>query len=54
MLTFRPAEGVGNEDFEAAIREAKLRVARDLAAETIRQEPESVETLRYELGGATG
>ncbi len=54
VLTFRPAEGVGNEDFEAAIREAKLRVARDLAAETIRQEPESVETLRYELGGATG
>ena len=52
MLTFSPADGVGNEDFEAAVREAKLRAARDLAAETIGLEPAEVETLEYELGGS--
>jgi glycine reductase len=54
VLTCRPAEGVGNEDFEAAVREAKLRAARDLAAVTIGREPASVESLRHELGGAGG
>jgi glycine reductase len=51
VLTFHPAEGVGNEDFEAAIREAKLRAARDLALETVGREPGSIETLEHELGG---
>ncbi len=51
VLTFYPAANVGNEDFEAAVREAKLRAARDLAAETIGHEPAGVETLEYELGG---
>jgi glycine reductase len=51
VLTFHPAQGVGNEDFEAALRESKLRAARDLAADTIGLEPEDVETLESELGG---
>jgi glycine reductase len=51
VLTFTPAERVGNEEFEAAAREVKLRVARDLAAACCAGEPESVETLEYELGG---
>jgi glycine reductase len=51
VLTFRPAPEVGNEDFEAAIREAKLRVARELARVTLDREPDSVETLEHELGG---
>jgi glycine reductase len=54
VLTFRPADGVGNEDFEAAVRKAKLRTARDLAAETLGEDPASVETLTYELGGTAG
>jgi glycine reductase complex component B subunit alpha and beta len=54
VLTFMPAAGVGNEDFEAAVREAKLRAARDLATVTVGQEPETVETLEYELGGNGG
>jgi len=52
VLTFHPAEGVGNEDFEAALREAKLWAARELAVDTIGREPASVETLQHELGGA--
>jgi glycine reductase len=51
VLTFHPASDVGNEDFEAAVREAKLRAARDLASGTIGEEPETVETVEYELGG---
>jgi glycine reductase complex component B subunit alpha and beta len=51
VLTFYPADGVGNQDFEAAIRAAKLRAARDLAATTIGHEPAAVERLEYELGG---
>jgi hypothetical protein len=51
VLTFHPAKGVGNEDFEAAVREAKLRAARDIAAATIGREPEAVETLEHDLGG---
>jgi glycine reductase len=51
VLTFSPAEGVGNEDFDAAVREVKLRAARDLAASTIGAEAEEVETLEHELGG---
>jgi glycine reductase complex component B subunit alpha and beta len=52
VLTFRPAADVSNEDFEAAVRETKLRAARDLAAETLGAEPAEVETLEYKLGGA--
>ncbi len=51
VLTFQPADGVGNEDFEAAVRETKLRAARDLASLTIGKEPEAVEELDYTLGG---
>lgn len=51
VLTFEPAEGVGNERFEAAVREAKLRAARDLAACTIGREPSTVEAFDYTLGG---
>jgi glycine reductase len=51
VLTFSPAERVGNEEFEAAVREVKLRAARDLATACCAGEPESVETLEYELGG---
>jgi glycine reductase len=51
VLTYRPAAGVGNEDFEAAVRESKLRVARDLASLTIGSAPEAVEALEHELGG---
>ena len=54
VLTFSPADDVGNEDFEAAVRETKLRVARDLAAATIGREPDAVETFDYELGGTVG
>ncbi len=54
VLTFSPADDVGNEDFEAAVRETKLRVARDLAAATIGREPDAVETFDYELGGTEG
>ncbi len=54
VLTFHAADGVGNEDFEAAVREAKLRAARDLAADTLGREPASVELLEHELGGAGG
>ena len=51
VLTFHPAGDVGNEDFEAGVRETKLRVARDLAAVTVGREPASVETLEHALGG---
>jgi glycine reductase len=51
VLTFRPAAGVGNEDFEAAVRLAKLSAARDLAAETLGREPADVETFEHVLGG---
>lgn len=54
VLTFRPAAGVGNEDFEAAVRESKLRAARDLAALTIGAEPDAVDVLEHELGGRGG
>ena len=54
VLTFSPADEVGNEDFETAVRETKLRVARDLAAATIGREPDAVETFDYELGGTEG
>lgn len=50
VLTFRPASGAGNEDFEAAVREAKLGAARELAARTIGLEPESVDVLEHGLG----
>jgi glycine reductase complex component B subunit alpha and beta len=51
VLTFRPAAGVRNQDFEVAVREAKLRTARELAAATIGGEPESVDVLEHDLGG---
>lgn len=54
VLTFHAAGGVGNEDFEAAVREAKLRAARDLARETIGREPAALETLEHTLGGTAG
>ena len=54
VLTFFPADDVGNEDFEAAVRETKLRVARDLAAATIGRDPDAVETFDYALGGTEG
>lgn len=54
VLTFRPGDGVGNEDFEAAVRESKLRAARDLAAGTIGLDPDSVEVLEHQLGGRGG
>jgi glycine reductase len=54
VLVFAPARGIGNEDFEAAVRETTLRAARDLAATTIEQEPAVVERLTYELGGTAG
>jgi glycine reductase complex component B subunit alpha and beta len=52
VLVFEPAPDVRNEDFEAAVRETKLRAARDIAAWTIGREPVEVETLDYELGGS--
>jgi glycine reductase len=51
VLTCVPAGRVGNEEFDAAVRELELRAARDLAATTRGREPESVDTLAYELGG---
>jgi glycine reductase len=54
VLTYRPAAGVGNEEFEAALRESKLRVARDLASLTIGSAPEAVDVLEHELGGRGG
>jgi glycine reductase len=51
VLTFHAAAGVGNEAFEAAVREAKLRAARDVAAACCDGEPETVETLEHALGG---
>jgi glycine reductase len=54
VLTFRPAVGVSNEDFEAAVRTVKLRAARDLAAATIGREPANVEIFEHRLGGSRG
>jgi glycine reductase len=51
VLTFRPAPGVGNEAFDAAVRQAKLRAARDLAAETLGRKPARLEVLEHALGG---
>lgn len=51
VLTFHPSEDAGNEDFEAAVRAAKLRAARDVAMPTIDSAPAEVETLEHELGG---
>jgi glycine reductase len=51
VLVFHPAAGVGNEEFEAAVRREKLRAARELAAPTIGAEPAHVERLEYALGG---
>lgn len=51
VLVFEPAAGAGNEDFEAGVREAKLRAARDLAAWTCGREPADVEVLEHQLGG---
>ncbi len=52
VLTFSPAPGVENEDFEAGVRAAKLRAARDLAALTTGLEPGELETFEHVLGGA--
>jgi sarcosine reductase len=54
VLSFSAAEGVRNEDFDAAVRAATLRAARDLAAATIGREPVDVEVLEHELGGKAG
>jgi glycine reductase len=54
VLTFRPAPGVGNEDFDAAIRRAKLRAARDLAALTLGRSPDRLEVLQHAPGGRRG
>jgi len=51
VLTFHAKPGAGNESFEAAVRATKLRVARDIAAAAAQLEPETVETLDYDLGG---
>jgi glycine reductase complex component B subunit alpha and beta len=52
VLEFEPAPDVGNEDFESAVRETKLRVARDIAAQTSGREATEVESFEYELGGS--
>lgn len=54
VLTFHPADGVGNEEFEAAVRREKLRAARELAMATVGEEPAEVETLEHRLGGRGG
>jgi len=54
VLSFTPTESVSNEEFESAVRETKLRVARDLAAQTVGREPLHVETFTHRLGGTEG
>jgi glycine reductase len=50
VLTFRAAEGAGNEEAEAAARRVTLATAELLAAPTLAVEPDEVE--RFELGAA--
>jgi glycine reductase complex component B subunit alpha and beta len=50
VLTFRPREGLGNEELDAWTRATTLRVAEDLARPTLAAEPAEVE--RFELGPA--
>jgi glycine reductase complex component B subunit alpha and beta len=54
VLEFHPGDGVGNEDFETAVRESKLRAARDLAAGTIGQQPAELEALCHRVNTAEG
>ena len=54
VFTFHAAVGVGNEEFESAVRAAKLRAARDLAAFTLGRDPVHVDVLKHELGGKGG
>jgi sarcosine reductase len=44
VLTFRPADGARNEDFEAFARAETLRVAEKLAEPTLTAEPDDLET----------
>jgi glycine reductase complex component B subunit alpha and beta len=48
VLTFRAAQGAGNEEAEAAARRVTLATAELLASPTLAAEPENVE--RFELG----
>lgn len=50
VLTFRPREGLGNEDLEAWARRTTLEVAEELARPTLGAEPAEVE--RFERGPA--
>ena len=50
VLTFRPRDGLGNEELEAWARTTTLAVAEDLARPTLGAEPVAVE--RFERGPA--
>jgi hypothetical protein len=50
VLTFRPRDGLGNEELDAWARATTLLVAEDLARPTLEAEPASVE--RFERGPA--
>jgi glycine reductase complex component B subunit alpha and beta len=50
VLTFRPRDGLGNEELEAWARATTLRVAEDLARPTLEAEPAEVE--RFHRGPA--
>jgi glycine reductase complex component B subunit alpha and beta len=47
VLPFVPSEGASTAEVDAAIRRSTLRVARDLAATTLEDEPDEVATYRW-------
>jgi glycine reductase len=49
VLTFQSAPGASSDDFDAAVRRARLRAARELASATIGREAASVETLSHRV-----
>ncbi len=51
VLTIESPPGISGEETMAAIAEVKLRVARDLAAQTLELEPDRVDILEHSLGG---
>jgi glycine reductase len=52
VLTFRPRDGLGNEELDAWVRAATLQVAEDLARPTLEARPAEVE--RFDRAAADG
>jgi sarcosine reductase len=49
VLEFQPADGIGNDDFESAMRNVKFRVAREVAEMTLDKTAATVETFSHRL-----